>query len=153
MKVDGDFEDREGHQAPFTLQETRSLDLGFDLLCDRVEIRPLAGLELGVNEFTIDANFKSAAVGRNELHRINSGGFANRGCQTGSPRFIVSDRAIFDRNVCFHRELLSRAKLSAPRMPVKAMQFRRFRANYRLRVETGASTALRAPNTHALQLR
>jgi hypothetical protein len=38
-------------------------------------------------------------------------------------------------------------------MPVKAMQFRRFRANYRLRVETGASTALRAPNTHALQLR
>ena len=127
MKVDGDFEDREGHQAPFTLQKIRSLDLGFDLLCDRVEIRPLAGLELGVNEFTIDANFKSAAVGRDELHRINPGGFTNRGCQTGSPRFVVSDRAIFDRNVCLHRELLSRAKLSAPRMAVKAMQFRRFR--------------------------
>ena len=114
MKVDGDFEDREGHQAPFTLLEIRSLNLGFDLLCDRVEIRPLAGLELGVNEFTIDANFKSAAVGRNELHRINPGGFANRGCQTGSPRFVVSDRAIFDRNVCLHRELLSRSEVIGP---------------------------------------
>ena len=124
MKVDGDFEDREGHQAPFTLQKTRSLDLGFDLLCDRVEIRPLAGLELGVNEFTIDANFKSAAVGRNELHCVNPSGFANCGCQTGSPRFVISDHAVFDRNVCLHRELLSRSKLSAPGMAVKAMQFR-----------------------------
>ncbi len=114
MKVDGDFEDREGHQAPFTLQKIRSLDLGFDLLCDRVEIRPLAGLELGVNEFTIDANFKSAAVGRNELHCVNSGGFANRGRQTGSPRFIVSDHAIFDRNVCLHRELLSSSEVIGP---------------------------------------
>ena len=114
MKVDGDFEDREGHQAPFTLQKIRSLDLGFDLLRDRVEIRPLAGLELGVNEFTIDANFKSAAVGRNELHCVNPSGFANRGCQTGSSRFVVSDHAIFDCNVCLHRELLSRGEVIGP---------------------------------------
>ena len=67
-----------------------------------------------MNEFTIDANFKRAAVGRNELHCVNPGGFANRGCQTGSPRFIVSDHAIFDRNVCLHRELLSRSEVIGP---------------------------------------
>jgi hypothetical protein len=36
----------------------------FDLLRERVKIRPFAGLEFGVNEFTIDANFKGTAAGR-----------------------------------------------------------------------------------------
>ena len=107
MKVDGDFEDREGHQAPFTLQETRSLDLGFDLLCDRVEIRPLAGLELGVNEFTIDANFKSTAAGRNQFYRIDPCDFANLSRQTDGFRRVVSNRAVFDSHFGFHQELLS----------------------------------------------
>jgi hypothetical protein len=86
LRTDDGFEDREGHQAPFTLrkeenverlpsemegvravgaQEDRLLEL-FDRLDDGVEIRPVAGLELGMKEMSIGANFKGAAVGRDE---------------------------------------------------------------------------------------
>jgi hypothetical protein len=59
-----------------------------------------------MNEFTIDANFKSAAARRNEFDRVNPRRLANFGRQTGSPRLIVSDRAVLDGDVCFHSELL-----------------------------------------------
>jgi len=71
------FEDREGHQAPFTL---RNADFGhrnssrardvmselqiserlfrlFDRLDDGVEIRPVAGVEFGMEQFAIGANY------------------------------------------------------------------------------------------------
>ena len=82
MRSDDGFEDREGHQAPFTLQENanaerpttniklptegkdgsdRLLDL-FDRADDGVEIRPIAGVEFGMEEFVIGANLESASA-------------------------------------------------------------------------------------------
>ena len=74
-----------------------------NLLRDDVKVRPLAGLELGMNEFTIDANFKSTSARRDQFHRLDPRDVANCGRQTGGSRFIVSSRAVFDRDVCFHR--------------------------------------------------
>ncbi len=74
MRIDDDFEDREGHQAPFTLREKESgsrrmqpvaaelLKLA-DLHDDGVEIRPFAGIEFGVEQFSIGADFEGAAAG------------------------------------------------------------------------------------------
>ena len=75
----------------------------FDLLRDRVKIRPFSGFEFGVNEFTVDANFKSTSAGRDQLHRLDPSNVANFGRQTGGSWFIVSNRAVFDRDACFHR--------------------------------------------------
>ena len=82
LRGDDGFEDREGHQAPFTLRENanaerpttniehpiegkdgsdRLLDL-FDRADDGVEIRPVAGVEFGMEEFAIGANLESAAA-------------------------------------------------------------------------------------------
>ena len=82
LRGDDGFEDREGHQAPFTLRENanaerpttniehptegkdgsdRLLDL-FDRADDGVEIRPVAGVEFGMEEFVIGANLESAAA-------------------------------------------------------------------------------------------
>ena len=75
----------------------------FDLLRDRVKIRPFSGFEFGVNEFTVDANFKSTSARGDQFHRLDPGDVANLGRQTGRPRFVVSSCAIFDRDACFHR--------------------------------------------------
>jgi len=76
-----------------------------DLCCDRVEIRPLAGLEFGVDEFTVDANFEGTAAGRDQPGS-HAGRFTNASRQTGGFRFIISDRAVFDRYFRFHTCLL-----------------------------------------------
>jgi hypothetical protein len=73
----------------------------FDLLRDRVEIGPFARLQFGMDKFTIDANFESAAARGNQF-RIDPGDIANLSRQTGGPRFVVSSCAIFDANVGFH---------------------------------------------------
>jgi len=89
----------------------RASDFGFNLLGDRVEIGPLAGFEFGVDEFTVDANFEGTATGRDQFG-IHAGCFTNESRQPGSFRFVISDRAIFDRDLCFHAGLLPCAKLS-----------------------------------------
>ena len=82
MRSNDGFEDREGHQALFTLRENanaerpttniklptegkdgsdRLFDL-FDRADDGVEIRPVAGVEFGMEEFVIGANLESAAA-------------------------------------------------------------------------------------------
>ncbi len=55
-----------------------------------------------MEEFTIEMDFKGTAAGRDHLDRVEAGSFTNFGCQTGSTRFVVSDRAVFDRDVVFH---------------------------------------------------
>ena len=55
-----------------------------------------------MDEFTIDANFESTAAGRNQLYPVDSRHVANFGRQTDGTRFVVSDRAIFDRNIGLH---------------------------------------------------
>ena len=141
MRIDGDFEDREGHQAPFTLREEeeslrkagkqegeetgeswtlKPLFLlscfperfsGFRLLNlrdDRVEVGPFAGVEFGVEQFAIGADFERAAAGWNQGERCNSiAEFEDLSRQTDGFRCVVSNRAVFDPDLGFHQVLLS----------------------------------------------
>jgi hypothetical protein len=132
LRTDNGFEDREGHQAPFTLREEekenaerltpnaqRSIieegeEIGalrplphlfdfFDRGDDGVEVRPVAGVEFGMEEFAIGANFKSAAARRNERERFDAfAEFKNFGRQTDGLRRVVSNYTIFDRDFRFH---------------------------------------------------
>ena len=76
-----------------------------DLRGNRVEIGPLAGLEFGVDEFTVDANFEGTAAGRDQPGS-HARRFTNASRQTGGFRFVISDRAVFDRYFRFHARLL-----------------------------------------------
>jgi hypothetical protein len=103
LHSDGSFEDREGHQAPVTLQKAERLFELFDLADDLVEVRPIAGIEFGMEQFAIGANFKSAAARRNEGERFDAlAEFENLGRQTDGLRRVVSNDAIFDRDFGFH---------------------------------------------------
>ena len=131
MRTDNGFEDREGHQAPFTLREEekenverstvraglafnaqrritdeekeeRLLEL-FNRGDDGVEVRPITGIEFGMEQFTICADFKSAPARRNERERFDAfAEFKNFGRQTDGLRRVVSNDAIFDRDFGFH---------------------------------------------------
>src|SRR5205823_8455481 len=89
LRTDNGFEDREGHQAPFTLRikenaerstsnaecritETEQLLELLDLLNDLVEVRPVARIEFGMEQFAIGADFKSAAARGNERKRFDA---------------------------------------------------------------------------------
>jgi hypothetical protein len=130
LRTDNGFEDREDHQAPFTLREeekenaqrstsnierritelegVRAVDAQtlfrfFDGGDNSVEVRPVAGIELGVEQFAIGANFKSAAARRNERERFDAfAEFKNFGRQTDGLRRVVSNDAIFDRDFRLH---------------------------------------------------
>jgi len=75
-------------------------DALFDLL-DRlngaVEVRPVAGVEFGMEQFTIGANLESAAARRDELERLDAlAELKNFGRQTDGLRRVVSNDAVFD---------------------------------------------------------
>jgi len=76
-----------------------------DLRGNRVEIRPLAGFEFGVDEFTVDAYFERTTAGRDQPGS-HARGLTNASRQTGGFRFVISDRAVFDRYFRFHARLL-----------------------------------------------
>jgi MoaA/NifB/PqqE/SkfB family radical SAM enzyme len=76
-----------------------------NLMRDRVKVRPFAGSEFGVNEFTIDANFEGTPAGRDQP-RLHGRGFLNESGQPGRFRFVVSVGAVFDRYFWFHAPLL-----------------------------------------------
>ena len=64
---------------------------------DLVEIRPLAGVELGMEQFAIGANFEGAAARRNQRKRFNAlAEFENFRRQTDGLRRVVSNDAVFD---------------------------------------------------------
>jgi hypothetical protein len=68
-----------------------------DGLDDFVEIRPLAGLELGMEQFAIGANFEGAAARRNQRKRFNAlAEFENFSRQTDGFRRVISNDAVFD---------------------------------------------------------
>src|SRR5206468_3080003 len=110
LRTDDGFEDREGHQAPFTLPKAESgkrkaerLFELFDLAEDLVEVGPVAGIKFGMEQFAIGANFKSAAARRNERERFDAfAEFKNFGRQTDGLRRVVSNHAVFNRNVRLH---------------------------------------------------
>jgi hypothetical protein len=169
LRTDNGFEDREGHQAPFTLRKEeeenaepafawlrrgrrstsnierriaekegdravgaqifgtrRRVSLHERLFCfldcadDGVEVRPIAGIEFGMEQFAIGANFKSAAARWNERERFDAfAEFKNFGRQTDGLRRVVSNDAIFDRHLGFHRELLPGKMVRSWTKPVK----------------------------------
>jgi hypothetical protein len=127
LRTDNGFEDREGHQAPFTLQkeenvqrptpnaqrsiaekkEDRLLEF-FDRLDHGVEVRPVAGIEFGMKKLAIGANFKGTAAGWDERKRLDAfAEFENLGRQTDGLGRVVSNHAVFDRYFGLHSQLLS----------------------------------------------
>ena len=144
LRTDDGFEDREDHQAPFTLRRIvdcrlQITDWGksaidcadnarqklsgslLDCFDDGVEVRPVAGIEFGMEQFAIGANFKSAAARRNERERFDAfAEFKNFGRQTDGLRRVVSNYAIFDRDFGLHSARSSPMKMvRKPRDPVK----------------------------------
>ena len=102
------------------LQKNRRLLEFFDCLDDFVEVRPVAGLEFGMEEFVIGANLEGAAARGNERERLNTlAEFKNFGRQTDGLRRVVSNDAVFDRHFGFHLELLSNLNRILPRKTVK----------------------------------
>ena len=104
MRTNNGFEDREDHQAPFTLQKAetgkrkpeRLFEL-FDRLNDFVEVGPVTGIKFGMEQFAIGANLESAAARGNERERFDAfAEFKNFGRQTDGLRRVVSNDAIFD---------------------------------------------------------
>ena len=110
MRGDDGFEDREGHQAPFTLRiadcglrNAEGLFRFFDRVDDVVEIRPVAGVEFGMEEFAIGANLESAAARWDQRERFEAlAELKNFGRQTDGLRRVVSNYAVFDRHLGFH---------------------------------------------------
>ena len=69
----------------------------FDGLNDFVEIGPHTGLEFGMEQFAIGANFEGAASRWNQGKRLDAlAQFENLGRQTDGLRRIVSNDAVFD---------------------------------------------------------
>ena len=77
----------------------------FDRLDDGVEIRPVAGIEFGMEQFAIGANLECAAARGNQRERLDAlAEFENFSRQTDGLRRVVSNDAVFDRYLCLHRQ-------------------------------------------------
>jgi hypothetical protein len=70
---------------------------------NNVEVRPVAGIEFGMDKLAIGPNFKGAAARRNQDERFDAlAEFEDLGRQTDGLRRVVSNHAVFDRNFCLH---------------------------------------------------
>jgi hypothetical protein len=77
--------------------EMEALFCFLDRLDDLIEIRPFAGLEFGMEQFAIGANFEGAAARGNQRKRLDAlAEFENFGRQTDGLRRVVSNDAVFD---------------------------------------------------------
>ncbi len=142
LRGDDGFEDREGHQAPFTLRKEKTENVQrstfkvqrrateeeakerllefLDVAHNGVEVRPIAGIEFGMKKFSIGANLKCSAARRKESERLDTlSEFENFGRQTDGLGCVVSNHAVFDRYFGFHLELLSKKRLRRQREAVK----------------------------------
>jgi len=99
--------------------ETLLLSL-LDRLDDGVEIRPVAGIEFGMEQFAIGANLESAAARGNQREQLYAlAELKNFGRQTDGLRRVVSNDAVFDRDLGLHRLAPFQGKLSARPETVK----------------------------------
>ena len=90
------------------LPNSSSVRCLFDLPDERVEIRPFAGIELGMERFAIGADFEGAAAGWNQGKRRDPiAQIENLSRQTDGFRRVVSNCAVLDPDFGFHRTLLS----------------------------------------------
>ena len=70
-----------------------------------VEVRPIAGVEFGMEQFAIGANLESAATRGNQRERLDAlAELKNVGRQTDGLRRVVSNDAVFYRHLGFHRQ-------------------------------------------------
>ena len=77
--------------------EMEALFCFLDRLDDLVEIRPFTGLEFGMEQFAIGANFEGAAARGNQRKRLDAlAELENFGRQTDGLRRVVSNDAVFD---------------------------------------------------------
>ena len=84
-----------------------------DPLNHGVEIRPIAGLELGVEELAISLNFECAAARGNQGQRFDAlTEFENLGRQTDGLGRVVSNYTVFNRDFGFHRAPFQTNRLS-----------------------------------------
>jgi hypothetical protein len=90
-------------------------------LDDGVEVRPVACVQFGMEQFVIGANLECAAARGNQRKRFDAlAELKNFGRQTDGLRRVVSNDAIFDRYLGFHRQnSFPKMKLSALRNEVK----------------------------------
>ena len=96
---------------------------------DGVEIWPVAGLEFGMKQFSIGVDFKRAATRRNKRERFDPvSEFENFCRQTDGFRRVVSNHAIFDRDLGLHSNSFpmkwyeDRAKRSRHPSPARDMR-------------------------------
>ena len=76
-----------------------------DRLDDVVEVRPVAGVEFGMEQFAIGANFESAAARWDQRERFDAlAKLENFSRQTDGFRRVVSNDAVFDRDLGLHRQ-------------------------------------------------
>ncbi len=69
------------------------------------EVRPIAGVEFGMEQFAIGVNLESAAARGNQRQRLDAlAELKDFGRQTDGLRRVVSNDAIFDRHLGFHRQ-------------------------------------------------
>jgi len=95
-------------------RETKTLLNLFNRADDLIEVRPVAGVEFGMEEFAIGANFEGATARRDERERLDTlAEFKDLGRQTDGLGRVVSNHAIFDRYFGFHVELLSDSRLGS----------------------------------------
>ena len=101
------------------LKRSSAFDL-LDLPNDCVEVRPFAGIELGVEQVAIGADFEGAAARWNERERRDPiAEVENFSRQTDGFRGVVSNHAILDPDFGFHRSLLSESEISGVEWRVK----------------------------------
>ncbi len=76
----------------------------FDLANDGVEVRPFAGIEFGMEQLSIGADFEGAAARWNEGERRDPiAEIENFSRQTDGFRCVVSNAAILDPDFGLHR--------------------------------------------------
>jgi hypothetical protein len=91
-----------------------------DRFDDGVEIRPVAGVEFGMEQFAISANLEGAAARGNQRERLDAlAEFENFSRQTDGLRRVVSNDAVFDRDFGLHRQTPFRSETSDVIQPVK----------------------------------
>ncbi len=84
--------------------EADALFVFFNRADDFVEIRPVAGIEFGMEKFAIGADLEGAPARRDERERLDAlAEFKNFGRQTDGLRRVISNDAVFDRYLGFHQ--------------------------------------------------
>ena len=87
------------------MRNAESLLCFLDRRDNGVEIRPIAGVQLGMEQFAIGANLESAATRGDQRKRLDAlAELKNFGRQTDGLRRVVSNDAVFDRHFGFHRQ-------------------------------------------------